>query len=774
MSDRNLDLALRVTADTAQGRAALSQLNRSLAQAGRGGERALDPFTASVARATGGARELTTSLGPLQRALGGLAAAVSVRQLIDTADAYGQMTARLRLATQYTGDFAEVQQALKQAARETRAPLEETVNLYSRLAPSLAALGLSGAPAVGVIRTVNQAIALSGASAGESQAALVQFGQALASGVLRGDELNSILEQTPGLADAIAEGLGKTRGQLRALGAEGALTATAVVGALQRVSARVDADFAQLPMTVGQAMTLLRNQLSEIVGEADQGSGALAGLARAIVFVSEGVAGFAASGAMLRPVVEFVTDAVDGVSRLFRVIATGLAGYVLAVQQLARGDLQAALQTYREIGKEVDRILLEPLAADTNRAAQARSNANARLKVEQDLADAVARLESLRAVAAGKASAEILLDEKALADKRIAEQRRVIQEQIKGYEALRTDLRRVWQESVEGARRAGEESARLFEAAASAQRSRQQQAQDRRDRGLTPEERDAKARREAALLTDEAYRAAVFAQNAAIDGRAERSQEYAQRALALSQEAARYAEQIGDDDGAARLLDRIGAAEKRAMEAQARLKQQEAAQQQELAREQQAQIQSNEERLSALRAELERPATITADITEAERQIEILKGQLEKLSDKTVTVTIKAVTESGAPMDGNQIAGLPGRAYGGPLPGRAYGDRSDNVIYRGTPGEWVIQRPAVRYWGSSFIRAINEMRMPKFAYGGELGQEQRAALGDQGSRESIVLQWPDGSRSPMSASRDVADDVLRLFRAAALQRGRRK
>ena len=99
------------------------------------------------------------------------------------------------------------------------------------------------------------------------------------------------------------------------------------------------------------------------------------------------------------------------------------------------------------------------------------------------------------------------------------------------------------------------------------------------------------------------------------------------------------------------------------------------------------------------------------------------------------------------------------------------------MIYRGTPGEWVIQRPAVRYWGSSFLRAINDMRMPRFAYGGELGADQRATVAgmDGGAGKTpVVLQWPDGSRSPMSASDSVADQILGVFRRAALQRGRRK
>lgn len=139
----------------------------------------LDPTTAAVARMTGGVGDLNTQLGPLQGALAAVAAALSAQRILTMAEEYQQYTARLRLATQYTGDFLEVQAALRDVARDARAPIAETVNLYSRLGPSLNAMGRNGQQAAAVVLTVTKSIALSGASAAASEASLVQFGQAM-------------------------------------------------------------------------------------------------------------------------------------------------------------------------------------------------------------------------------------------------------------------------------------------------------------------------------------------------------------------------------------------------------------------------------------------------------------------------------------------------------------------------------------------------------------------------------------------------------------------
>ncbi|MBP3067395.1 tape measure protein, partial [Acinetobacter baumannii] len=130
--------------------------------------------------------------------------------------------------------------------------------------------------------TVSKAVAISGASAEAADAALVQFGQALASGTLRGEELNSVMEQTPALAKAIAQGMGITVGQLRSVAAEGKITSQEIVKALKNVQDDVDALFAKTDITIGQSLTLLNNEITKFVGEAGKGSGAAQVLAGSV------------------------------------------------------------------------------------------------------------------------------------------------------------------------------------------------------------------------------------------------------------------------------------------------------------------------------------------------------------------------------------------------------------------------------------------------------------------------------------------------------------
>ncbi len=773
---KELVAALRIDGDSTGAKRAVREVSNSLREIGASGPRSIDPFTESVARATGGVEQLATRLNPLNAAVTALFAGFGVSRLIDMAGQYGQMNAQLRLATQYTGDFAEVQAALRQAAEDTRAPLAETVGLYARLAPSLVTLGRTGSAAVGVITTVNKAIALSGASSGASQAALVQFGQALGSGVLRGDELNSILEQTPGLADAIAEGLGVARGELRRMGEQGELTAQRVVEALERVAGRVDADFKQLPLTIGQATTLLNNQLTEIVGSADQGSGALSSLARAIVFLTEGIENLADSGETLAPFVDFVVNAIDGVSRLFRIVATGIAGYTLAIQQALKGDLTGALTTYRAIGDEVEKILLEPLAEEHRRTGQAKTNADARLKIETDLANEIAKLEKLRAVAAGKASADVLKDDKALQRERINNAREATTEQLKGAERLRSALQGAWQESINGARTAREEAAAFFQQAAAAAASRNRQAQDRRDRGLTDEEREAKNTRGARGLADEASRSATFAQNAALDGRTDAARRYAEEALSLAREAAEVAGNIGDNSTAAELLKQIGSAEKAALQAQGKIREQQANDQEAVAQAIEQQIQAAEVRIGELKAELAKPVSIELDITAAEQKIKQLQTQLDRLngkgsggepkpestagvpppslsgdSDATLSVeadstqaehalqkvqnavdalpeekviVVKTISVNGTPTFSDPVSAWNskqnGYADGGFVSGPGTGT-SDSILARLSNGEFVVRAVAVRHYGTGLLDLLNNLelpRLPRFASGG--------------------------------------------------------
>lgn len=436
-------------------------------------------------------------------------------------------------------------------------------------------------------------------------------------------------------------------------------------------------------------------------------------------------------------------------------------------------DLQSRIDTLQG--------LINKFAAPSGKTES--NTAQDRLKLEKQLAEEVARLEKLRAVESGKANASILIDAEKTSKARIELDRKAQQEELKGAERLRDALRTAWQQSIEGARSAREAAAALLQQAADARQSGTDRAQDRRMRGMTEDERDTYARRQSQEMRDQASRSATFAQNAALRGDLERAAQLSAEAAKYAERAEKYADQITDDNTAANLIEDLGRIREDALKAQAKVKEQEAANLEDIAQRQNQLITEQEARLEELRNKLDKPITLQADITAAEAAIGKIQAQLDQLKDKTITVTVQTQNAAGGLVD--SAVDVPARAFGGRLPGRAFGDRSDNVLYRGTPGEWVIQRPAVRYWGEDFIRAINEMRLPAFADGGRIpGQSlvhnlrpaylPPASTASQTSKTPIILQLPNGQQFPMTAADDVAQQVAQVFKRAALARGNRK
>ncbi|AGN82830.1 hypothetical protein L483_20305 [Pseudomonas putida H8234] len=223
---------------------------------------------------------------------GPIAAAFSVAKIAAAAEQYVNLTNRLRLVTESTEQLAFAQESVYQVAQSSRQSLEVTAQVYQRIAQNASQLGLDFAEVASVTETVAKTVALSGASAQAADASMVQFGQALASGTLRGDELNSIMEQTPALAQAIARGLGVTIGQLRAMGAEGKLTSEAVVRALQNQKDKVDELSSAMTLTVSQAVTSFNNALVSTVGRLDEATGASSRLANGIAALARAMDGF--------------------------------------------------------------------------------------------------------------------------------------------------------------------------------------------------------------------------------------------------------------------------------------------------------------------------------------------------------------------------------------------------------------------------------------------------------------------------------------------------
>ena len=213
------------------------------------------------------------------------------RRLTRASDAWLLLTNRVRLYTDTIGETQRVQQALLDVSQETRQDLSSTAQVYQRIAAANDNLGLSQERILGIVRTLNQAVAVSGVSAESASSALVQFGQALASSELRGQELRSVLEQLPRLAQLISQDLGVTRGELLALGAAGELTADRIIVALERQAGTLEGEFNRLVPTIDQGVTVATNALTQFIGILSETTGAGEGISGTFIRLGRDIEG---------------------------------------------------------------------------------------------------------------------------------------------------------------------------------------------------------------------------------------------------------------------------------------------------------------------------------------------------------------------------------------------------------------------------------------------------------------------------------------------------
>lgn len=233
----------------------------------------------SATRASKGVRLLKRELA----ALGGL---LAVRELTRLSDAFTNMQNRLRLVTRGTKSLNDVTEELFNIANRTRSSFEATADLYARVALAARELGRSQQELLEFTESVNQAIILSGASAQEASAGLIQLAQGLASNRLSGDELRSVLEQLPLIADVIAKQLGVTRGELRKLGEQGQLTADIILDSFKSSRLELEQRFGKTVATIAQNFQVFRNNLIKAVQEVDNLTGIFTLLSMTIKFVA--------------------------------------------------------------------------------------------------------------------------------------------------------------------------------------------------------------------------------------------------------------------------------------------------------------------------------------------------------------------------------------------------------------------------------------------------------------------------------------------------------
>ena len=250
-------------------RAAEEQIRRLNAEL-NGLDEASDGAAGSTDNLGSNVNKLKGAFGSLQGLLAAAGLGIGIAEIIETADAFKTLEARVKLATGAGAAFVTGFEGVSKIANETFSSVESTGELFSKIAASAETLNLAQKDVLSVTRTINEAIKLSGGSAASADAAIVQLIQGIQSGIIRGEEFNSIMEQAPRLAKAMADGLGVTRGELRAMAADGKLSSEVVINAIRSQGAVIADEFGTLPTTVGNSLQVAKNQIFNFVGEIDK------------------------------------------------------------------------------------------------------------------------------------------------------------------------------------------------------------------------------------------------------------------------------------------------------------------------------------------------------------------------------------------------------------------------------------------------------------------------------------------------------------------------
>ena len=219
-------------------------------------QKSIKSFESAAKNAGSGASGLTNAVRNLA---GAYLSLQGLRNVLNLSDTISQTTARIDMMNDGLQTTEELTSMIYAAAQRSRASYTGMADMVGKLGNLAGNAFNSSQELVAFAEQLNKQIALSGASAASADAAILQLTQGLSSGALRGEELNSVLEQTPMVAKTIADYLGMTTGEMRELASEGGLTAEVVKNALLSAADETNAKFAQLPMTFGQTMTQLQN-----------------------------------------------------------------------------------------------------------------------------------------------------------------------------------------------------------------------------------------------------------------------------------------------------------------------------------------------------------------------------------------------------------------------------------------------------------------------------------------------------------------------------------
>lgn len=366
---------------------------RQAAAASRETQRALAEVTSQINTAKASALGMA----------GAFAGAFATGHLISLADEWSSVNARLKQASQSSDDFTESQRALMDISQRTDTAFSDNASLFARSAASMREYGYSSQQVLDVTEAISTGLKLSGASTAEASSVITQFSQALAQGVLRGEEFNSVNENGDRVIRALAAGMGVARKDLKAMADQGLLTADKVVPALISQLGTMRGEFEAMPQTVSAATTKIENAFMAWVGGANEATGATATLVSVMNSVADNIDTVAAAAGVLasiggaRYLGGKLSDLGSETANLIEArkneiaLAAARAESATQSQRKAAADALAAERAYQLAQSEL------ALAKNTNAEALATQNAIA--KRQAMIAANAALVQSNRAVA---------------------------------------------------------------------------------------------------------------------------------------------------------------------------------------------------------------------------------------------------------------------------------------------------------------------------------------------------------------------------------------
>ncbi|HIB6783362.1 TPA: phage tail tape measure protein [Escherichia coli] len=264
---------------------------------------------------------------------GAFAGAFATGHLISLADEWSSVNARLKQASQSSDEFSSSQKVLMDISQRTGTAFSDNAALFARSAASMREYGYSADDVLKVTEAISTGLKISGASAAEAGSVITQFSQALAQGVLRGEEFNSVNESGDRIIRALAAGMGVARKDLKAMADDGQLTADKVVPALISQLGILRDEYAAMPETVSDGITKVENAFMAWVGGANEASGATKTLSGALNGVAGNIDTVATAAGALVAV---------GVARYFGNLASGAMSATAGLVTAARNEVALA------------------------------------------------------------------------------------------------------------------------------------------------------------------------------------------------------------------------------------------------------------------------------------------------------------------------------------------------------------------------------------------------------------------------------------------------